>query len=272
MHSPDDFCRKILAKHWPGVDILGDIAKAEFPDADIVTGGFPCQDVSCAGKRAGLAGERSGLYRELVRALRVVRPRHAIVENVAALLGDGMGTILGDMATSGFDLEWDCVPACALGAPHERDRVFIVAHAHSERCGEAGQLRHRSEQVPAGRVKAGIADTESIGCGQGRARRPPDSFSRIRDEARRDFADAASAGLEGRALSEGARGPQSEPASRCFWPWPIRWPDEPPLSGVDDGIPDWVDRTKSTGNAVLPIIPQLIGEALMASVSLQWTI
>ncbi len=87
-----------------------------------------CQDVSCAGKRAGLAGERSGLYRELVRAIRVVRPEIALVENVAMLLSDGMGTVLGDLAESGGSLEWDCVPASSVGAPHERDRVFIIAH------------------------------------------------------------------------------------------------------------------------------------------------
>lgn len=124
----DPFCRRVLAKHWPEVPILDDVRTAEFPAADIVVGGFPCQDVSCAGKRAGLAGERSGLYRELVRAFRMVRPRHAIVENVAALLSDGLGTVLGDMAESGFDTEWDCVPASSVGAPHERDRVFIIAH------------------------------------------------------------------------------------------------------------------------------------------------
>src|SRR5688572_21665430 len=103
----DEFCQKVLAKHWPGVPVHGDITTREFQEgeADVVCGGFPCQDVSDAGQRAGLAGERSGLYRELVRAIRVVRPRFAIVENVAALLGRGLDVVLGDLAESGIDAE-----------------------------------------------------------------------------------------------------------------------------------------------------------------------
>lgn len=125
----DAFCRRVLRKHWPDVRIDDDVTTAEFVDgeADVVCGGFPCQDVSNAGKRAGISAERSGLYRELVRAIRVVRPLYAIVENVAALLGRGMGTVLGDLAEIGYDTEWDCIPACSVGAPHCRDRVFITA-------------------------------------------------------------------------------------------------------------------------------------------------
>ena len=261
----NSFCQRVLAKHWPNVPCYTDVRTADFPVADIVVGGFPCQDISRAGKRAGITGERSGLYRELMRALRLVRPRHAIMENVAALLSDGLDVVLGDVAESGFDAEWDCVPARAVGAPHERDRIWIVAHANSERCGEEGQLRHRSVQMPAGRTEARSANVPGVGCGQGRAWRPPDSFAGIRDEARRNLADATIAGLERRPLSESSRGPLAESASRYFWPWPNRWPDEPPLSGVDDGVPDWVDRTKTTGNAVVPQIPEIIGRAIMSA-------
>lgn len=101
----DPFCRRVLAKHWPGVPCHEDVTAREFVpgEADVVVGGFPCQDVSHAGKRAGLTGERSGLYRELVRALRVVRPGYAIVENVAALLGDGIRADLAAYDTDGSD-------------------------------------------------------------------------------------------------------------------------------------------------------------------------
>src|SRR5689334_19048711 len=98
------FCRRVLAKHWPSIPVFPDVCTLDAKSLagvgaiDVIVGGFPCQDVSHAGKRAGLSGTRSGLYRELVRAIRVVRPKHAIVENVAALLGDGMGTVLGDLA------------------------------------------------------------------------------------------------------------------------------------------------------------------------------
>lgn len=106
------------------------------PYADIVCGGFPCQDISNAGDRAGISGPRSGLWKELLRCLCVVRPLYGIVENVAALLTRGMGTVLGDMAESGLNAEWDCLPASTLGALHHRDRVFIVAHGS-----DAGGLR-----------------------------------------------------------------------------------------------------------------------------------
>lgn len=121
----------VTAKHWPGVPNLGDITQADFPHADIITAGFPCQDLSYAGPGTGLTGARSGLFWEVVRALRVVRPRYAILENVAALLSRGMGAVLGALAAEGYDAEWDCIRGFDVGAPHERDRVFIAAHAKS---------------------------------------------------------------------------------------------------------------------------------------------
>jgi len=131
----DPFCQRVLAKHWPDVPCDDDVTTARFEEgeADVVCGGFPCQDISYAGEGAGLAGERSGLWRELLRAIRVVRPLHAIVENVAALLGRGLGVVLGDLASIGYDAEWHCIPASAVGADHERDRIWIVAHPHTSR-------------------------------------------------------------------------------------------------------------------------------------------
>lgn len=139
----DPFCRAVLAKHWPEVPQHDDITTRQFVagEADVVCGGFPCQDISNAGKRAGITGSRSGLWRELVRAIRVVRPKYAVVENVAALLDDGMGVVLGDLAESGYDAEWDCIPASAVGAPHVRDRVWILSYA--SRC----RLEGRGESV-----------------------------------------------------------------------------------------------------------------------------
>lgn len=130
----DPFCRRVLAKHWPDVPCHEDVSTREFieGEADVVCGGFPCQDISYAGEGAGLAGARSGLWRELVRAIRLVRPLYAIVENVAALLDRGMGVVLGDLAEIGYDAEWDCISACSLGATHMRRRVFIVAHPNCE--------------------------------------------------------------------------------------------------------------------------------------------
>ncbi len=126
----DPFCRRVLAKHWPGVPIYEDITTADFSgvSADVICGGFPCQDVSNAGKRAGITGERSGLWKHLVGAIRVVRPKYAIVENVAALLSNGLGVVLRDLAEIGYDAEWHCIPASYVGRPTGRDRVWIVAN------------------------------------------------------------------------------------------------------------------------------------------------
>lgn len=126
--------QKVLAKHWSTVPCHGDVSTYPFreDEADVIVGGFPCQDISNAGLRAGLAAPRSGLWSEMVRAFRMVRPRYGIVENVAALLGRGMGRVLGDMAALGFDAEWHCIPAGYIGAPHERDRLWITAHAAQE--------------------------------------------------------------------------------------------------------------------------------------------
>lgn len=96
--------------------------------ADVVCGGFPCQDISNAGKRTGITASRSGLWAYLCGAIRVVRPKYAIVENVASLLGDGMDTVLGDLAEIWYDAEWHCIPSSAVGADHVRDRAWIIAH------------------------------------------------------------------------------------------------------------------------------------------------
>jgi DNA (cytosine-5)-methyltransferase 1 len=123
--------RNVLAKHWPNVPRHDDVRT--FPPAgdwtvDVVCGGFPCQDISFCGDGAGIDGERSGLWSEYFRIVRILRPRFVVVENVAALLVRGMGRVLGDLASIRYDAEWDCLPASAFGAYHERDRTFIVAY------------------------------------------------------------------------------------------------------------------------------------------------
>lgn len=135
----EPFARSILARHWPSAIRYHDITEMqEVPYVDLVCGGFPCQDLSYAGKRAGLAGARSGLFWELMRVVRLVGPRYVVLENVAALLtadgGLAMGAVLGALAEGGYDAEWDCIPASAIGAPHHRDRVFVVAYADEAQC------------------------------------------------------------------------------------------------------------------------------------------
>lgn len=132
----DDYASKVLAKHWPSVIRFRDVRDCgahNLPPADLICGGFPCQDISYAGKGAGLSGERSGLWYEFARIICEVRPRYVLVENVAALLTRGLSDVLSTLASFGYDAEWQCIPAAALGAPHRRDRVFIIAYSDSIR-------------------------------------------------------------------------------------------------------------------------------------------
>jgi DNA (cytosine-5)-methyltransferase 1 len=131
----EPFPQKVLAKHWPGVPIYDDIRTltaerlaADGIAVDVITGGFPCQDISTAGKGAGLAGERSGLFYQITRLIGELEPRYVILENVAALLSRGLGDVLGTLAEIGYDAEWHCIPASYLGAWHRRDRVWLLAY------------------------------------------------------------------------------------------------------------------------------------------------
>jgi DNA (cytosine-5)-methyltransferase 1 len=152
----EPYCQKVLAKHWPEVPIYDDIRRVTADRLirdgirpDVITGGFPCQDLSAAGKQAGIDGERSGLWAELARLLREIRPRYAVFENVPNLLnGDGgnwFKRILWDIWQVGYDAEWHCVPASYIGAPHRRDRVWLLAYPsgvkRESRAEEQGILR-----------------------------------------------------------------------------------------------------------------------------------
>lgn len=131
----DEGCIRVLNKHWPSVPIFGDIRSlhaSDVPeDIDIITGGFPCQDLSSAGRGRGLNAARSGLWWEMLRIVGEVRPRYVVVENVRNLLSSGkswFGAFLRSLAEVGYDAEWSCIPAAYAGACHIRDRVFVVAY------------------------------------------------------------------------------------------------------------------------------------------------
>ncbi len=141
----DPFCRKVLTKHWPNVpkyEDVKEVGKHNLERVDLICGGFPCQDISNAGKRVGIGGERSGLWSEFYRIICELRPRYVLVENVAALLGRGMGRVLGDLAASGHDAEWRVFSACEMGFPHSRERLFVIAYPSSDQRKESC-LGHR---------------------------------------------------------------------------------------------------------------------------------
>ena len=153
----DPFCRRVLAKHWPGAcRDVDDLQRAErlwatcrgdtfttgrLAPCDVICAGWPCQDLSVAGKGAGLNGARSSLWFDVLRVVRSLRPRVVVLENVTAFLRRGVDVVLGALAACGYDAIWDCIPAAAVGAPHRRDRFYLVAWRVSDANGAALQFR-----------------------------------------------------------------------------------------------------------------------------------
>lgn len=189
----DPFCRRVLAKHWPDVPCYDDVRsltaarlRADGIVAEVICGGFPCQDISSAGSRAGISGERSGLWAEYARLIGELRPRFIIVENVARLLFDGMGRVLGDLAALGYDTEWECIPAAAVGAPHLRERVWIVAYPSE---GLRNRILLRGESYGEG-GEEGFKRVRAMLRARRARRRPPANFGRLHT------ADGLSAGLD----------------------------------------------------------------------------
>ncbi len=245
----DPFCRKVYSKHWPKTDpFYEDICKVENPPyVDMLCGGFPCQDLSYAGKGAGIDGTRSGLWGEFGRLIRVVRPRVVVVENVPALLNRGLERVLADLAESGYDAEWDCIPASAVGAPHRRDRVWIVAHTNSI----GNRIKHRSDQnnAPKGRSRK-IDDSRGRGNDRREYRPGPDETLANANSPRCKTGTARQ--VTGRPVIFAG-----EDEARTG-----QWSTEPNVGRVAHGVPSRVDRLKGLGNAVVPQVVEWIGRRL----------
>jgi DNA (cytosine-5)-methyltransferase 1 len=270
----EPFCQRILAKHFPGVPIHDDICTFNPAprSADIVCSGFPCQDISQAGKGAGLAGSRSGLFYELLRAVRLVGPRYIVVENVAAITYRGMDDVLGALAEAGYDAEWACIPAAAVGACHQRDRWWCVAHAtHMLSHGGAGQQQGqpRGQAVP----ESGDGDwanaADSIGLRGQRWRTASD----LAGQEGAGKADCQERQRDGDAVDDCGATPMRQRlerphelgSSRAPWPSAIARlsPDwrsylsEPVLCRGNDGLSGRMDRLKALGNAVVPQVAMI---------------
>jgi len=222
----------------PGASVLvqadiNGIDPATIPPADVWCGGFPCQDISQAGKRKGIHGERSGLWWAWLKLVCVVRPRILFLENVSGLLaaGRGMDAVLGSLAESGYDAEWDCIPASAVGASQPRRRVFILAYDAGERL--PTDLLASCSHDQSGREaepKRWVRQPQRL-CGRlGNTPFPP------------GFVD------EGwtRAVQEG-------------WETPVV---ERGLCGTDVRFSTWLDRLRCLGNAVVPQVVEWIGRRI----------
>ena len=170
----EEFPRRVLAKHWPKVpcyhdvrELTADVLRRDGISVDVITGGFPCQDLSASGKQGGISAGRSGLWSEIVRLLGELGPEFAIIENVTNLLAGGGGrwfaTVLSDLASVGYDAEWNCIEAANVGLPHGRDRVWILAYPNGKRWGRMV----KGEQIKSKRInregnQSGWADTLRI--------------------------------------------------------------------------------------------------------------
>ena len=232
----DPFCRQVLAKHWPDVPIHNDIRELDGIPADVVCGGFPCQDVSIAGRRAGLEAARSGLWSEIVRLVGEIRPRHIIVENTPGLLSLGMGTVLGDLAALRYDAEWHCIPACYAGTDHIRDRVWIVAYPHDRKPVLVRWSAESSTEM--------AQDAADVVCA---------GFS-IGSDTRKNGEDAA-------RISQ-----RLGPALSVAPAFSREYREHKPVLGRGlHGIPRRVDRLRALGNAVVPQVVEAIGHAILES-------
>jgi DNA (cytosine-5)-methyltransferase 1 len=274
----EPYARAVLAKHWPDVPCYPDVCELTADrlardgiSVDVICGGFPCQDISLAGKGAGLAGERSGLWREYARLIGELRPRFVIVENVAALLSRGLAEVLGDMAAIGFDAEWHCIPAAAVGAPHRRDRIWIIAYPkRDELRQQPGRKRwpHGSDSLFAAEYgfPREVADATGERCREARQLRRDESSQRPGGSGE-EMADTSSSGrIKECAHGGGISGGSSEKGADWLRPelggW---WLAEPDVGRVANGIPSRVDRLRCLGNAVVPQIPEIIGRAIMSN-------
>jgi DNA (cytosine-5)-methyltransferase 1 len=232
----DDYAIKVYQRRFPDAVGLGDIKnikRENLPKADwIITGGFPCQDISVAGKGAGLAGSRSGLWYECARLIGELRPKFAIMENVGALSFRGLDAVLSSLSKIGYDAEWQDIQASDVGAPHRRERLWIVAYPDTSwELQSQGIIENKREWTS--NSSEDVADTCSIRQAERGDTRLPDTSE---DE-------------QGWANNRGRK-----TLNECRQ-W---WKAEPAVGRVADGIPNRVDRLRCLGNSIVPQIAELI--------------
>ena len=239
----DDYCRQILDKHWPRVPKYKDIYEVkgkEIEPVDILCGGFPCQPVSVAGKRGGVNDER-WLWDEFYRLICELRPRWVVAENVTGLFSANSGRafagVLRNLAESGYDAVWDVYPAGGpggVGAPHRRERVFLVAHTdRSKQAKKSGDVREVSGVSEVNRQD--ISTVVSGGSSEDVA-----NTDKKRLQRSKETRDVEGKGQDGQKY-----------IARCN-KGAEQWAVEPNVGRVANGVPNRVDRLKTLGNAVVP--------------------
>ncbi len=286
----DPWRRQVLGRRWPGVRVFDDVRAVGARTAEPVTllaGGFPCKGGSTAGKRNGFEHPETRLWREMARAMRELRPRYVLLENVANLLAihDGAvwGEVLGDLAACGLDAEWDCVPAAAVGAPHLRDRVFCVA-AHPDAwrrgagTGLAPWLSRHGQPEPAGSGQP-PPDADRDGVRQQPEPQPRRSGEAISAGPAEAAAHTSSTGRkpterarQPRGVGRDARAERGVPVEWGQYEAAVgRWEDfhgpapEPLVRRVDDGRTVGMERSRlsALGDGVQVQIGWLVGAYIL---------
>lgn len=271
----NEYAREVLGLRWPGKPIYGDIKEVDFTavePVDVLAGGFPCQDISTAGTGAGIKGERSGLWSEFARAIAEIRPRYALIENSPALVTRGLGVVLSDLAALRYDAEWHCIPASAFGAPHKRDRIWIVAYTQCPERGTQLEACHgleseRANSIPqreesSGRLGgSGQAVADSAGIGRGKGWTESEIRGRL-PNAGGDSCEVSYTMRPGRKELDlaalAARAGQHTGCAPAEWgkAW---WSVEPELGRVAHGIAHRVDRLRGIGNGQVPQCTYYVG-------------
>ena len=263
----DEYCRRVLAKHWPDVRRINDVRDVTAADcrgADIIFGGFPCQPVSVAGKRKGREDDR-WLWPEFARLIREVRPRYVVLENVPGLISSGLiWDVLGDLSACGYDAEWSLVSAAEMGAPHLRERVFIVAYANCVRCcavlrGAEGIEPGKPTCDESASCRCSLADANcerwadtQRGTGSPESNRRPITG-----------ANDGGFGLSGWCAQCGVRRMADGFSTRLDRPdhWAGgEWTGVPRIA---TGIPNRASRLKGLGNAVVPAVAEAVFRMVM---------
>lgn len=302
----DPWCSRVLEKHWPNVARYGDVkgvGSHNLAPVDVIAGGFPCQDISIAGRGGGLAGERSGLWFEMHRIVRELRPRFVLVENVSALTSRGIDRVVADLAEIGYDAEWHCVSAGAVGAPHQRLRLWIVAWQRGSGLrplADADDGSGSQDALLAGRHSSGVGDSVVADADRAgrKERRGPVAVRAEQPAAQHGgegMGDATGAGLPERRAAGGqacgvqaveqrggGAGGDGSTESRMGrgadgvsdgLDGAARWPAapgvaqfdwEPPRTVPKLSVPQRVARVKAMGNAVVPQVVEIVALQIVA--------
>jgi DNA (cytosine-5)-methyltransferase 1 len=252
----NSFCRSVLERHWPDATRYNNVRTVgahNLEPIDILCGGFPCQDISIAGKGEGLDGERSGLWWEFHRLINELRPRVAVMENVSAIDVRGLSAVVGSLSQIGYDCQWTIISAAQCGAPHMRRRWFGVAYPSSITDGgwtttnaSAGQSRQDvSVQARGATTDAHDTAGDATHTNGKRIQEQP-IWSESMGPARQSQCGSS----------------QTPGAQQNYWQG---FPTQSPVCRRDDGVPNRVDRLRALGNAVVPQCAEWVGQQIVKS-------